>query len=202
MRSSPWPARVSCLVLFFSAFSAAAHADFTFVSQSAVYSASTGDVTFTVQFTQAPDFTTTDEFGRQADSFQYYVFGDPDAVYPGNYDSLVRGEELHFSGQSLRIRNSVPPDPDPEADGWGSIRGVVPYTLDGDVLTFSAPLSLLSDHSRDGHFTYLLDTYTFGSETAFVRAETTTATPEPSTFLLLATGLLGTTQAVGRRRSQ
>src|SRR5215467_282001 len=54
-----------------------AKADFMFVSQSAVFNPVTQEVLFTIQFNQVPDFFTVDSFGRQANSFQYFIVGDP-----------------------------------------------------------------------------------------------------------------------------
>ena len=122
------------------------------LSQSAA--SATGQVTFTLTFNRPPDFQTVDSLDRQADAFQYYIVGDPSLPYPYFYDTIIRGEELHLTSPVLRVRNATPSDPtDPAAGGWGTVRGVVPYQLNGDVLTFSTPLALISDHSADGHFT-------------------------------------------------
>ena len=127
------------------------------LSQSAVYDPATGQVTFALTFNRPPDFQGVDSLGRQADAFQYYIVGDPSLSYPNFYDTIIRGEELHLTSPVLRVRNATPTDPtDPPSvsGGWGTVRGEVPYQLNGNVLTFSTPLGLISDHSTDGHFTY------------------------------------------------
>jgi hypothetical protein len=182
-------ARHLALLACLAAAARAARADFAFLSQTAVFDPATQQVNFTIDFNQAPDFMTVDQYGRQADSFQYYIVGDPSRPYPENYDSIVRGEELHLTGSELRIRNAAPPVSDPAAGGWGSVRGEVPINIDGDVLTFSAPLGVLSDHSTNGEFTYTLETYQYGALTDDVTAQTS-VTPEPGSWVLLGTGLL------------
>jgi hypothetical protein len=66
----------------------------------------------------------------------------------------------------------VPPDnSDPNSGGWGTIRGSVPFTLDGNILTFSSPLSLISDHIAKGNtkgiFSYDLQVDQCGAQTFF-----------------------------------
>ena len=110
-----------------------------------------------------PDFRTVDEYGRPANSFQYFIVGDETASDPERFDAIVRGVELQSRPRILPIRYSSPADPDPRSGGWGAIRATVPFGLHGRVLTFSAPLEVLSDHSTDGRFTYVLETYAFGA---------------------------------------
>jgi hypothetical protein len=141
----------------------------TAVSESAIYDPATGRVTFTLAFNRAPDFRTVDEFGRQADSFQYYILGDLSLPYPAYYDSIIRGEEIHVVPGLLRIRDPLPSNPDPATGGWGPIRGEVPYRLEGSVLTFSVDLSTISDHSVDGRFSYELLLTQFGASTQFIQ---------------------------------
>ena len=143
-------------------------AAFTVVSQSALYNQATQSVSFQIVFNKTPDFTKVDASGRQANSFQYFIVGDPTQ---GTYDSIIRGEEIHLSSNLLRIRKVGPEDPDPASGGWGSIVGAVPFTLKGSVLTFSAPLSVLTTHSRDGKFAYQLETYEFGAMTAHLDSQ-------------------------------
>jgi hypothetical protein len=133
------------------------------VYESAVYDPETGNVDFTVQFDRAPNFRKVDQYGRQADSFQYFIVGDDTLPYPQNFDAIIRGDEIQLRSRLLPIRNSAPPDPDPAAGGWGTIRATVPFQLHGHVLTFSAALTALTDHSTDGRFTYIVETYSFGS---------------------------------------
>jgi hypothetical protein len=130
-------------------------------SQSAMYSPSTGRVTFRIVFNRAPDFLAADELGRQADDFQYFVGSDvPEA--PWLYDSIVRGGEIHSTGL-IRIRNNaLVPDPAPGSGGWGSVRGEVPFDLHGPVLRFSAPLSVVTDRADPGVVPYMLETYESG----------------------------------------
>jgi hypothetical protein len=159
---------------------AQAPSPFTALSDSAVYDPATGLVTFTLVFNRAPDFQSSDAFGRQADSFQYFIYGDLSLPYPAYYDAIIRGEELHVFSGGLRVRNSTPPDPDPAAGGWGSIRGVVPYRLEGNVLTFSVSLSTISDHSSDGRFSYSLQLYQYGGLTQSFERESVVRPPLPT----------------------
>ncbi len=139
---------------------------FGLVSQYAIYSPRTGAVTFRVVFNRAPDFFATDSFGRQADSFQYFIVGNASLPYPQNYDSIIRGEEIHSRISTIPIRNAVPTDAsDPGGGGWGTIRGLEPYQLRGATLTFSAPLSVISNRRDAANITYSLQTYVFGGET-------------------------------------
>ena len=146
----------------------AAPPEFKFVSESAVLNPQTQEVTFTLAFNQAPDFSTTDLYNRQGHSFQYFIVGRPFFPYPSNFDSIIRGEEIHLTHDNIRIRNSTHSDVDPASGGWGTIRGVVPFKVNGNLLTFSAPLRVLSDHSNDGSFDYRLESYEYGSTTNFV----------------------------------
>ncbi len=145
-----------------------AQAEFSFMSESAVLNPATQEVVFTIEFNQSPDFFTVDSFGRQAHSFQYFIVGDSNLPYPANFDAIIRAEEIHSTVDEIRIRNSTPSDADPAAGGWGPIRGVVPYRLNGNVLTFSVPLELVSDHHQDGTFVYQLEAYQFGSLTRHI----------------------------------
>jgi hypothetical protein len=133
------------------------------VHEAATYNLATGEVDFTLTFNRHPDFRTVDEYGRPADTFQYFIVGDEAASYPENFDAIIRGVEVQAKPRLLPIRDSSPADPDPRSGGWGAIRATVPLGLHGRVLTFSAPLGALSDHSTDGRFTYVLETYAFGS---------------------------------------
>ena len=172
---------------------------FSFTAESAMFDPATGNVQFRVVFNQAPDFFTVDSVGRQADSFQYFIFGDPQLPYPGYFDSIIRGAEVRSPADPLPIRNSVPPNDDPATGGWGPIRGSVPFSLDGTILTFATPLTLISDHSVDGHFAYRLDTYVFGITTRSIENESSVA-PEPATLLLFATTMAGLGLARWRQR--
>jgi hypothetical protein len=140
-------------------------AAFTLISESAVVNSATRDVSFSIVFNKPPDFTRVDASGSQANSFQYFIGGDP---AQGTFDAIIRGEEIHVSSNRLRIRNAAPPDSDPAAGGWGTIRGAVPFKVSGTVLTFSVPLSVLSDRSGDGKFAYQVESYESGSITAHV----------------------------------
>jgi hypothetical protein len=130
--------------------------------ESAVYDPATGTVDFTVTFDRTPNFRRVDEFGRRATSFQYFIVGDDALPDPERWDSIIRGDELSLGSGLLPIRNSAPLDPDIAAGGWGSVRATVSFRLRRRVLTFSAPLSAISDHSTDGDFAYRLEIYAFG----------------------------------------
>lgn len=165
-----------------------ASAVFIFQSESTIFEPATGKVQFTIGFNQSPNFT-IDSQGRQANSFQYFIVGDTSLTSPAKYDSIIRGEEIHLSADTLRIRNSVPPDSGPVTvtGGWGAVRGEVPFNLIGNTLTFSTPLSLISDHSLNGTVAYRLESYEFGSLTKFADSQFSIA-PEPATGTVVALG--------------
>jgi hypothetical protein len=161
------------------------------LSQSAEVNLDSNSVLFQIEFNRVPDFfTTTTEYYRQADFFQYYIdadgglpifknqIGEP---YYINIESIIRGTEIYLEGD-VRIRNALPPDPDlSSSGGWGSIRGSVPYTLSGNVFSFLVPLQLIGD--TDGQFSYQLlwgeYSETEGETVGYIEAETV---PEPGTI--------------------
>jgi hypothetical protein len=170
-------------------------------SESAVVNLDAQEVSFTINFNRVPDFFTLDEVGRQADSFQYFI--DPSGELPifrppsaySNLSSIIRGEEIHVSGD-IRIRDvfSVGAS-EPNSGGWGKIRGSSPYSLDGTVLKFSAPLQFIGD--SDGLFSYRLGLYEFGGWNGLTNENKSTiaSVPEPNfalgvlTFGALSVGL-------------
>ena len=133
------------------------------IAELAVYDSQSGNVEFTVEFDRRPDFRSVDEFGRPADSFQYFIVGDETLGFPERFDAIIRGGELQRKSRLLPIRRAAPADSAPEAGGWGATRAIVPYELHGRTLTFSVALDDLSDHSTDGSFSYILETYNDGS---------------------------------------
>jgi hypothetical protein len=153
------------------------------LSQSAEVNLDSKSVLFQIEFNRAPDFFTTDEYDRQADAFQYYIDADGDlSLFSGgisysNLETLIRGGEIHLGGD-VRIRNLFPPDPDlSSSGGWGSIRGSVPYTLSGNVVSLLVPLQFIGD--SDGKFSYALMWTEYGGAGGFIYAETV---PEPATI--------------------
>lgn len=141
------------------------------IAELAVYDPQSGNVEFTVEFDQRPDFRSVDEFGRPADSFQYFIVGDETLGYPDRFDAIIRGVELELKSRLLPIRAATPPDPAPEAGGWGATRAIAPYELHGRTLTFSVALDDLTDHSTDGRFTYILETYRYGTLVTSIESE-------------------------------
>jgi len=154
------------------------------LSQSAEVNLASNSVLFQIEFNRPPDFFTTDEYGREADSFQYYV--DADGGFPifkggefyySNLESIIRGGEIHLGGD-VRIRNAFPPDPElSSSGGWGTIRGSVPYNLSGNLLSLLVPLPLIGD--SDGKFSYQLLWTEYGAMQGYIDAETV---PEPATI--------------------
>jgi len=123
---------------------------------------------FMLHFSQTPDFTTLDNFGRPQDSFQVFIAYNPATANPANpqsVDVLVRGDEIHIAN-ALRIRDARPAVADPNAGGWGAIRGTVPYHLKTEAngtarLTFTVQFALLG---ITGQFAWALQTTQFGAE--------------------------------------
>lgn len=124
-----------------------------------------GNVFFTLTFNQAPQFYTIDEFGRPEHSFQFYLATDTNlpVTYPDRpYACLIRGTEMPVA-HDIRVRNDGPWDmTDPNSDGWGTLRGSVPYRLEGETLTFSISDGVLN---IEGPFAYSLLLTEYGAGT-------------------------------------
>src|SRR5262249_25458505 len=60
------------------------------------------------------------------------------------------------------VRDDGPPDnSDPHSNGWGPIRGSVPYVLSGKTVTFQIPASVLN---VQGPFGYTLELMVYGAD--------------------------------------
>ena len=140
----------------------AARASFHIVSDSVEFDSTNRTTTFTVRFDSVPDFLTTDSFGRQKDSFQYFVDSRVDGnVFAPNPDvTIVRAEEIH-AADALRIRDSMGDDPSDTSGGWGPIRAVVPFSISDDRVQFTASWEQLGQTNT--HFRYGLESYEFGT---------------------------------------
>lgn len=152
-------------------------------SESALVNLDTQSVLFTINFNEVPDFFSVDTFGRQADSFQYFIEADGEfpifrgSPYYSELETIIRGEEIHIAGD-IRVRNIFPNGiAQPNSGGWGSIRGSVPYTLNDTTLNFSVPLQLIGDD--DGLFSYRLEWYEFGAIQDFKDNKSVFAPPQP-----------------------
>jgi hypothetical protein len=162
---------------------------FTIVSESAVFDPASTNVHFLVQFSRAPDLFTLDSVGRVADSFQYFIVGDPALGYPERFVTIIRGEEIHIVGDLIPLRDAHGSDADPHSGGWGPIRGSVPFLQRGNMLEFSVPLSLLTDDGGGGRFLYQVETYEFGAITGLINSQSSVV-PEPTTVSLLGLGIV------------
>jgi hypothetical protein len=126
-------------------------------------------VYFSFTLNGAPDLLSTDSFGRAKDEFQYYVnwtLHPSDPNYPEIYpDVIVRGGEIALRG-GIPIRDAGSGgNPEPGSGGWGPIRGIVPYQLAGNTVTFQVGYTMLGD--SDGVFSYGLGIYSYGDTTDF-----------------------------------
>jgi PEP-CTERM putative exosortase interaction domain len=169
--------------------------DFVIVSESAVFDPATQDVFFTLVFNRMPDFFIVDGVGRQADSFQYFV-GSTGLPYPASFVSIIRGEEIHL-WNAIAVRDPLG-EGGPGSGGWGPIRGLLSYQLEGSVMRFVAPLPVV--HPGDGRFEYTLESYHYGALGFPIYRSTTTVVPEPKSLALLSTGLVAVACTVRRRR--
>jgi len=165
-----------------------ARAGFQLASQRAQVDLRQREATFFLTFTQPPDFQTRDALGRRANSFQYEISPITSSLTADipliDVRAVVRGDEI--MGDRLPIRDGIETarDPNQAAGGWGYVRGTVPFTLSGDRLTFTAPLSLLD--APDGQFAYRVFTTEFGQTTSAV---TGAAVPLPPAAWLVLTAL-------------
>jgi len=171
-------------------------AGFTVVNDHIYVDTESGISTFTVEFNKTPDFFTLDFANRQANSFQYYIYGDESLGYPGNFSSIIRGGEIHASVDTLRIREATPSSGDEGSGGWGIVIAEVPWLLNNRTLSFSVNTSLLSSFlNEDGVFKYDLLTTEYGGSNSFIQGKyasisPTSPVPLPVPALLFITGLM------------
>lgn len=173
------------------------------VSEGVVVDRAGDSARFWVRLDGPPDFTTTDEFGRRADSFQYELDVDwagGQASFPfEDVDAVVRGDEFDLDGDGMlpirAARPGVEPDPDPRSGGWGRVLTSVSLNVDGPELWFEAPLSVLGDD--DGNFAYRVYTTEFGGTTSVVESR---SIPLPAAvWPALATAACGAVVLITKR---
>jgi hypothetical protein len=157
-----------------------------------------GATAFFLELSRPPDFSLTDEYGRQADGFQIYIdtAADHRPFSEFHLNCVLRGTEIFRAPGELRIRNAAPPSDDPDAGGWGATRGTVPYTLDGSQIAFSVPFALLRE--TDGRFNYRWEVYEFGATADLVQGQSLLV-PDPAVGLV-PFGALVCLVVIGRRR--
>jgi hypothetical protein len=138
--------------------------DFKIIDQSCSVDLKRAAVTFSVTFDRAPDFSNV--HSRQANTFQYEIDADgSDFARPLDFtdvDSVIRGGEIwEGHGLPIRDRDGIGDD---NSGGWGPVRALVPYELEGQTLNFTVGLSAIND--TDGHFRYRLFTTEDGGLTS------------------------------------
>ncbi len=102
-----------------------------------------GAMLFSLLFNHTPDFATVDQFGRPAESFQWYLTDDLKATRPmgGSVaDYIMRGDEMGKSGM-VRMCTTAPLGAGCPG-GWGLDLGPIPSQWNPQTLalSFSVPL--------------------------------------------------------------
>lgn len=133
-----------------------ARADFLLCNHKITNDYSEMTTEFELSFNGTPDFLSVDEFGRQANEFQYYISNDQHQSQvpevPGSgLDVLIRGGEIARTGM-LVVRLANGENGGPDSGGWGREVGRVPFVLNGKKLKFTVPWAVLGE--TDGHFSY------------------------------------------------
>ena len=178
------PVSVFALMLFLPHV---ARGGLQFLSHSAHADPQLQQVIFQVTFDRPPDFLSTDEFGNPLNAFQYWYDSEPGGFeFAGEDVVVIRGPEIRFH-DAIPVRESINPDGEefPGAEGWGPMRGMVPFTLDGATLTFVAAWELLGE--SDQFFAYQLFAFESGELTDAV--ELAIIVPLPAGVLAGALGL-------------
>lgn len=160
------------------------------ISAVAATSLETQTASFGIFFLTPPDFVTSDEFGRLATSFQFYVDPDEEGSYPG--DVLVRKAEVNPLGEATVVATT----PHGYPGGWGPLLGTVPLLQEGIFIRVDVPLAWLG--AADGTFFWALETFEYGRTDRIRRTGEAVPGPAPTalpdtgpTLLLLAAVLMG-----------
>jgi hypothetical protein len=163
------------------------------VSSSVVLSPAEQTAKFDLQFNHAPDFYTLDSASRPTDSFQYFI----NPNWPGNTQDLqlsygqfrdvVRGDEIHTSGQLLIRDATIPAHPDPTSGGWGPVLAGLPFDVNGGNLTFTATYNEL--RAPKGTFSYEAYTTHFGATVSTVQGWAVPIPPAAWTGMAMLGGM-------------
>ncbi len=182
--------------MLLAAVAVPAHANFLATYPLVYFDPATSVVTFSIQFNEVPDFQAVDQFGRQANEFQVMTIRDGGVKgSPDYYDAIVRGGEIHTTGEIV-IRAPSPL----RADGpWGDTRLQVPFTVLGTTVTFSAPLAAVAPSHPNGRFDYEILALDYGRSNQNMRLATYVVgdAPEPETAVEVACAML--VLLIGRR---
>jgi hypothetical protein len=181
------PSLVLVASVLFTSLALAGPLPFQIVSSSIHPDAAHRQTTFTIHFNRAPDLLGLDRDGQLNNSFQYFYDASAagDGIFDGPSVSIIRGPEIPFR-HDIPIRDSLNPTGEdfPHAEGWGKIRGEVPFQLDDAQLRFTIPWKALGE--TDGRFSYHLIALDHGSQTTDISA---TVIPLPSGIWLGMTGI-------------
>ena len=140
-----------------------------------------GKFKLTLTWDNPPDFNTIDEYHRQADSFQFYVYPYYSNAPVGQvtwsdiqWSAIIRGCEIH-STNAVVVRSKSPyihppflrlqNDPNTNAwfyvasGGWGTNRGIYGYTITNKIVTVVLDSSTLG---ITGPFSIIRGYYNYG----------------------------------------
>ena len=149
----------------------AATEDFKLVDQSVEVDKKGGTATFRLNFDREPNFTPSEGGGGQDNAFQIDIDGDSTTFETPllfeEIDSVVRGAEI-AGNDGIPVRDREGDGGGDEAGGWGPVRDILPFELEGSTLTFTAALETIGD--QDGKFRYRIITIDNGGITSEVSA--------------------------------
>ena len=171
-RSMFYPAAAALGGLSF--VSSAVHAgvsEFHLVSQSVQVDQASQTAIFRLSFDREPRFFLPHGGGGdQPDAFQIEIDADNNTfdrpLQFEDVDAVVRGAEI-FVGNGIPVRDREGDGGSDHSGGWGPVRALVPFDLDGNDLTFTTGLSAIGDD--DGRFRYRLITTEGGGLTSEVQ---------------------------------
>ncbi|MEA2736493.1 MAG: hypothetical protein QOE14_2944 [Humisphaera sp.] len=145
--------------------------EFHLLDQSCVVDQAAGTATFRLSFDREPHFFLPPGGADQPNGFQIEIDADNNTfdrpIEFADIDSIVRGAEI-FAGDGIPVRDREGDGGSDHAGGWGPVRGLVPFELEGTTLTFTTGLGTIGD--QDGRFRYRVITTDQGGLTSEVNA--------------------------------